>query len=60
MSMATMDWLMALAWEESEREADEYQERRLARSLVLDENECPWPWYADDACIVIEPEVIAP
>ena len=51
-----------MAREERERnlELDLAREATLARLEALGEAKCPWPWYAEAAIEVCEPEVFGP
>jgi hypothetical protein len=58
MSFATLDAMMDAAQRDHDLTQDLATETELAREHVLDESDCPWPWYADAAYEIEEPEVI--
>ncbi len=51
-------WLMEQEQLENDLETDVEIERQMARAEVVGDAECPWPWYADDPCVVIVPHIV--
>lgn len=58
MTQGTMDFLMEHQEREHNYAADTAHEEELARMHALGELECPWPWYAEEPVIEVEPEIL--
>lgn len=56
-SFAYLDALMEAEERWYNLEKDLALEEKLARQHVLGELDCPWPWYADEPCIIQEPQI---
>ena len=60
MRQIDLDAIMEAKWRRYQLEQDLAHEEELARQHVYDELDCPWPWYANDPNVVIEPQVFGP
>ena len=60
MRLVDMDAEMARQESEHNFEQDSDCESVLAHRTAQGDEDCPWPWYADDYCEIVEPEIVEP